>query len=479
MSTPASLRTRLTWLIIAVMILVLIPLGVVSYQRESREMNELLDGRLAQAGRTLGILIEHSAAMNGHDLNTPGAPAPALAVRQEMLVTVHRHNYEPEVGFQAYDLQLRPIVATENLADLPPPGSADMGFHDLDHDGHRWRTFTLQNRFGLLIRIGERYDNRQDITRGLILEHSLPLLIGLPLLALLVSFAVRRGLRPLESLTETLDARTPGSRQPVAIDDTPPELKPLIRTLNQQFERLEDAIEREHRFNADVAHELRTPLTATMIHLESASLAQDRHAEGGETNARRDVDAALRSAQQSLGRLARRIEQILALARLEAGAAANERSRHDLVAIATDVIEDLAPLILEKDVALSLVHDTPSLQVLGHEAALNAMFRNLIENALRYVERGGQVEVALQASPTQATIDISDDGPGIPPERREFVFDRFHREATQPSTGYGLGLSIVKRAIELHDASIELGDSAFGHGLHVCIRMPLDVSGDS
>ena len=469
---PLSLRTRLTWLIIAVMILVLIPLGVVSYQRESREMNELLDGRLAQAGRTLGILIEHSEAMNGHDLNTTGTSTPALAVRQEMLVTVHRHNYEPEVGFQAYDPQRRPIVATENLADLPPPGAADMGFHDFDHDGHRWRSFTLQNRFGLLIRIGERYDNRQDITRGLILEHSLPLLIGLPLLALLVRFAVRRGLRPLESLTKTLDARTPGSRQPVAIDDTPPELKPLIRTLNQQFERLEDAIEREHRFNADVAHELRTPLTATMIHLESASLAQDRHA--GDGQPQRDVDAALHSAQQSLGRLARRIEQILALARLEAGAAANQRSRHDLVAIATDVIEDLAPLILEKDVALSLVHDTPSLHVLGHEAALNAMFRNLIENALRYVERGGQVEVALQASGTQAVIDISDDGPGIPEERREFVFDRFHREARQASTGYGLGLSIVKRAIELHDASIELGDSTFGHGLHVRICMPLD-----
>lgn len=461
MSSPASLRTRLTWLIIAVMIVVLIPLGVISYRRESREMNQLLDGRLAQAGRTLGILIEHSDAMNGHDLNS-NATTP-LPVRQAMVVSVHSRNYEPEVGFQAYDPQRHPIVATDNLQDLPAPGPDDMGFHDIEHAGHRWRTFTLQNRFGLLIRIGERYDNRQDITHGLILEHSLPLLIGLPLLALLVSVAVRRGLRPLESLTERLDERTPGSRQPVAIDDTPPELKPLIRTLNQQFERLEDAIEREHRFNADVAHELRTPLTATMLHLENAALAHDPQ----------DLQSALGSAQQSLSRLARRIEQILALARLEAGAAANQRTPQDLVAIATGVIEELAPLILEKDVALSLLHDMPCLPVSGHEAALDAMFRNLIENALRYVEPGGQVEIALHRSDTAAMIDISDDGPGIPEARREFVFGRFERGDMQPENGYGLGLSIVKRAAQLHEAEIELQDSPYPHGLRVHISIPL------
>jgi len=462
---PVSLRSRLTWLIITVMVIVLIPLGILSYQRESREMNELLDGRLAQAGRTLGILIQHSDAMVQQSPNAPtfGTLTP-LPVRQAMVVSVHSRNYEPEVGFQAYGPKGQLIVATANLEDLPPPRPEDMGFHDILHEDHRWRIFTLQNRVGLVIRIGERYDNRQDITRGLILEHSLPLLIGLPLLALLVNLAVRRGLRPLRSLTKSLDERTPGSRQPVAIEDTPPELKPLIRTLNQQFERLEDAIEREHRFNADVAHELRTPLTATMIHLESATIA----------GSPQDVESALKSAQQSLTRLARRIEQILALARLEAGAAANQRVSLDLVTVATEVIEELAPLILEKGVELSLVHDIPQLPVLGHEAALTAMFRNLIENALRYAGQGGQVEVALNKSPQTAVIDISDDGPGIPAEQREIVFDRFHREDKQPSHGYGLGLNIVKRAAQLHDAQIDLLDSAFGHGLHVRVSIPLN-----
>ncbi|WP_266158125.1 sensor histidine kinase [Dyella silvatica] len=457
----ASLRTRLTLLIIAVMMAVLIPLGVLSYRRELREMNELLDGRLAQAGRTLGVLIEHSGALVAAD-PASGNTTPAQ-LRNAVMVSVRNRNYEPEVGFQAYDRQIHLLLATDNLADLPAPTAEERGFRDLTRDGHQWRTFTLQNRAGLVIRIGERYDNRQDITRGLILEHGLPLLIGLPLLALLVSWAVYRGLRPLNLLTAQLAERTPGSRQPIAADKTPREIKPLIVTLNQQLERLEDALEREHRFNADVAHELRTPLAATMIHLESAALAKSPL----------DTDFGLKSAQQSLARLARRIEQILALARLEAGAASQQQTRLDLIAIATEVIEELAPIIAEKDIAFGLVHDLPHLYVLGHEVALTSMFRNLIENALRYVSEGGQVEVMLDRTGTEALIDIRDDGPGIPPERRAAVFDRFHREAEGSSRGYGLGLSIVQRAAQLHGAELELRESAFGHGLHVHIRLAL------
>lgn len=456
----ASLRTRLTWLIIAVLVGVLIPLGVISYHREQREMSQLLDGRLAQAGRTLGTLIAHGELPARPSQLAGVAPTPGRP-RGSVVVSVHPHNYEPEVGFQAYDAQGQLIAATANLADLPPPSSSERGFRDLAREGTLWRTFTLQNRAGLIIRIGERYDNRQDITRGLVIEHTLPLLIGLPLLALLVSLAVKRGLRPVALLTESLDRRTPGSRQPVSVKDAPREIKPLIVALNQQLERLEDALEREHRFATDVAHELRTPLAATMIHLESATLS-------GEPQ---ELDFAVRHAQQSMARLARRIEQILAMARLEAGAASQQRVRLDLVRIATEVIEELAPTIAEKDIALSLNHDAASLFVWGHEVALTAMFRNLIENALRYTDQGGQVDVSVRKEDGTAIIDICDDGPGIPAERRQAVFQRFHREVESATRGYGLGLSIVQRAIELHGASIELLESPLGHGLLVRIHM--------
>ncbi|MGH8160411.1 MAG: sensor histidine kinase [Rhodanobacter sp.] len=455
----ASLRTRLTWLIIAVQVGVLIPLGVLSYQRELREMGYLLDGRLAQAGRTVGSLLEHLPSST-----MPGSPDIALSaenLHSAVMVRVHKRNYEPEVGFQAYSTSGKLLAATSNFADLPAPTADERGFRDLHLDDRAWRTFTLQNQSGLVIRIGERYDNRNEITRALVMEHSLPLLIGLPLLALLAGLAVKRGLRPLALLTEQLATRTPGSRQPVAVDHTPREITPLVVTLNQQLERLEDTIEREHRFASDVAHELRTPLTASMIHLENALIANDPG----------EIEFTLQSAQLSLTRLARRIEQILALARLEAGAASQQRTHLNLIALATEVIEELAPVIAEKDIAFSLDHDVDALWVQGHEAALTAMFRNLIENALRYTGQEGRVEVSIERVDNEAVISICDDGPGIPAERRGAVFERFHRAAEGDSRGYGLGLSIVQRAIELHDARIELLASPFGNGLQVRIHM--------
>jgi two-component system sensor histidine kinase QseC len=455
----ASLRTRLTWLIIAVQIGVLIPLGVLSYQRELREMGHLLDGRLAQAGRTVGSLLEHLPSST-----MPGSPDIALSAENlssAVMVRVHQRNYEPEVGFQAYSSSGKLLAATSNFADLPAPTSDERGFRDLRLDDRAWRTFTLQNRSGLVIRIGERYDNRNEITRALVMEHSLPLLIGLPLLALLAGLAVKRGLRPLDLLTKQLATRTPGSRQPIAVDHTPREITPLVVTLNQQLGRLEDTIEREHRFASDVAHELRTPLTASMIQLENALIANDPA----------EVELTLHNAQLSLMRLARRIEQILALARLEAGAASQQRVRLNLIALATEVIEELAPVIAEKDIAFSLDHDIDALWVQGHEAALTAMFRNLIENALRYTGQQGRVEVSIDIVGHEAVISICDDGPGIPAERRDAVFERFQRATETESRGYGLGLSIVQRAIELHGARIELLASPFGHGLQVRIHM--------
>jgi two-component system sensor histidine kinase QseC len=449
---PASLRTRLTWLIIAVMVAVLIPLGWISYRRELREMNELLDGRLAQAGRTLGTLIAHGE-LPQRDAELPGIKQDGEIRHHGVVVSVHPRNYEPEVGFQAYDPRGELIAATSNLSDLPPPSSDERGFRDIRHEGRLWRTFTLQNRANLVIRIGERSDNRQDIARGLVIEHTLPLLIGLPLLALLVSLAVKRGLRPVAVLTEMLDRRTPGSRKPMPANVAPQEIKPLIVALNQQLERLEDALER--------AHELRTPLAATMIHLESAMISDDPT----------EVEFTVRNAQQSMARLGRRVEQILAMARLEAGAASQQRTGLDLVRIATEVIEELAPLIAEKDISASLSHDDGPVIVRGHEVALTAMFRNLIENALRYTEPEGQVEVAIHRDGPMAVIDIYDNGPGIPEGRRQAVFQRFHREEESATRGYGLGLNIVQRAIELHEASVELLESPLGRGLLVRIRI--------
>jgi two-component system, OmpR family, sensor histidine kinase QseC len=221
-------------------------------------------------------------------------------------------------------------------------------------------------------------------------------------------------------------------------------------------------LERERRFSADVAHELRTPLASTMIHLDAAM----------STQVAPNTKVALLSAQAGLARLARRIEQLLALARLEEKAAAGQRSEINLIEVAMNVIDELAPLLGESGVDFAFNEHDDVLQVEGYEAALAALLRNLIENAMHHVPAGGQVQLSMERYGDKAVIEVIDNGPGIPAERRASVFARFHREVSSSGDGYGLGLSIVQRAAQLHDAAIELLDAPWGRGLRVRVVVP-------
>jgi two-component system, OmpR family, sensor histidine kinase QseC len=456
-----SLRDRLRWMIIAVLIAVLLPLGLYSYHRALKETRELLDGRLAQSARTLDVLIRQTGveALRKPELGSLVVPILGRKAEEQLL---HTRTYEAEVGYQVFDMHKHMRLATANFAQLPLPSTPVSGFDDQFFEGYGWRIFTLVDDVNdVVVRVGERDDSQRDITRALWLDLGLPQLIGLPLLAILVGWAVRRGLRPLERLRQALTSRAPGSRKPIQLEHAPQELQPVVDALNAQLERLEDALERERRFSADVAHELRTPLASTIIHLDSAMA----------TKLPPDASAALTSAQSGLARLTRRIEQLLALARIEAGAAAGQRGEVDLIDVAMNVIDELAPLLGESGVEFAFAAHDDSLKMEGYEAALAALLRNLIENAMHHVPTGGQVQLSLLRSQDATVIEVIDNGPGIPSERRESVFARFHRESSG-GDGYGLGLSIVQRAAQLHDATIELLDAPWGRGLRVRVAIP-------
>ena len=461
MSAP-SLRRRLRWTIIAVLAVVLVPLAALSFQRTLAEVDELSDGRLAQSARTLDTLVAHA----GVDALRGKADEPVLVPvnpADNSQVTLYGRTYESEVGFQVFDGSGRMLLATANLATLLPPEPHETGFRDVRHAGYRWRVFTLAtDAKGVTIRAAERYDSRHDITQALLLEHGLPLFVGIPFLALLVGLAVRRGLLPLSRLARLLGEREVGSHAPVVLSHAPQELEPVIDALNMQFVRMGEALERERRFSADVAHELRTPLASAMINLDTAVAG----------NRDRQADAALACAQECLVSLARRAEQLLVLARLESSQGQGRRAPVDLAHVAAEVIEELAPTIAQSGAELSVSRLDDDLWVQGDEAAMRVLLRNLVENALRHVPSGGQVQLTITRTGLDVLIDVADNGPGIPPERRADVFTRFHRERNSRGEGYGLGLSIVQRATQLHDASIQLLDSPLGQGLLVRVAIP-------
>ena len=456
--SAASLRWRLGWLVIATLAVVLVPLGIISFRATLVEVTELSDARLAQSARTVDLLVREAGLDALRARADRAAPAPP-----RLTLPVAGREVETEVGFRVTDASGAVRLESANFASVPRTTANADGFGELVLDAMHWRTYTLRDpASGIVILAGERYDSRNDITRALWLDHALPLLLGMPLVALLVGWAVRRGLRPLDRLADTLRRRAPGSREPVDLAPLPPELQPMIAALNDQLARLEDALERERRFSADVAHELRTPIASSLINVETAMGSHDRAG----------TDLALGQTQQALTVLARRVEQLLALARIEAGAAA-AHARVDLRDIAMEVIDELALPIADWNVELALTLPSQQLVVEGFAAGLAALLRNLVENALRHVPQGGAVELRVEAQADTAMIEVIDNGPGIPPERRDEVFARFHREPGGRGDGYGLGLSIVQRVAQMHRARIELDDAPGGRGLCVRVCIPL------
>ncbi|RDS81606.1 two-component sensor histidine kinase [Dyella monticola] len=455
MTKAASISWRLLRLVLGILTVVLLVLGFYSFMKSDKELQELADGRLAQNARTLQVLIE-----NGADASLANNGRHRIIVPSSSDVPNVR-TYQAEVGFQVYDQSGDLLLSTMNLAALPPVRAGEVGYTNVQQDHHRWRLFTQPaDASHLIIRTGERNDSRRDIVRALWIEHGAPLLFVLPLLAVLMRWAIKHGLSPLQQLADLLSKREPGSRAPVQLDKPPRELQPVVEALNAQLKALEDALERERRFSADVAHELRTPISSAMVNIDNAEATLD----GG------DARKAMDGARDSLAKLARRVEQLLALARIES--AAGDMRPVDLVTLAGNVIEELASTIASSNVDMSVGFCAEHVWVQGHEAALGALLRNLIENALRHIPSGGQVQVAISEDGAGALIDVIDDGEGIPLERREAVFARFHREAGSLGEGYGLGLSIVQRAARLHNANVELLDSPFGRGLRVQVRIP-------
>ena len=182
--------------------------------------------------------------------------------------------------------------------------------------------------------------------------------------------------------------------------------------------------------------------------------------------------AALDDVEAGVARASHVVEQLLTLARVEPESLAQQRTDCDLVALARDAIVARAALAADKSIDVGLARATPA-TVNGDPASLAILLSNLIDNALRYTPRGGRIDVAVDRDETGATLSVADTGPGIPPEDRERVFDRFVRGSGNHESGSGLGLSIVKRIADAHQATITLGSPDAGSGLIVRVNFPI------
>ena len=289
-------------------------------------------------------------------------------------------------------------------------------------------------------------------------------LLGFLGTAAILAFAVTRAIRPVEEVTrlaEELEA-TDLSRR-VRITKGGEEFRRLAAVINSLLDRLENAFRAQRRLVADAAHELKTP---TAVLLGEAQEARRPDATPEET--RHSLETVERAARG----LAQEVDALLLLARGDA-APPGRRETVDLAAVAAQAAEDATALAGSRGVRCR-VEVSDAAAVSGDRAGLSRAVSNLLSNALRYTARDSEVEVCVSRDGASAILEVADRGPGVAPENRRRIFERFVRLDAARSTypeGSGLGLAIVDQVVRAHAGEVSVEDRE-GGGAVFRIRLP-------
>jgi signal transduction histidine kinase len=267
-----------------------------------------------------------------------------------------------------------------------------------------------------------------------------------------VWLAVWLGLRPLRHFATSISKRDPDDLSPIQITRQHAELNLLADAFNVQLAKVGQLIFRERAFLQDAAHELRTPMAVVAVNayaVANAPTAEERAA----------AEMRLHS---GLSRTSHLVEQLLALTRLDVGRP-SEMALRDVVSLVRDELAAVAPAAVAK--GIDLVLDAPEyLNEPVELHALRSIVGNLADNSIRYGNNGGRVVVTLTPMGEGWALSVADDGPGIPVEDRNQVFERFYRGSHDEMQGTGLGLAIVRTAAARLRGTVRITDGLDGRG---------------
>lgn len=427
-----SLRARLFVGLTAIILLAGCLGGVFSYIWAFDEAIEMQDSILIQ----IGSLLQNGSVKSDQSLHGVDADA---EVDVEELGTAPRGSAEDRLLWSFQD-----------------------GLHVAARNGRSMRALLRTRPDGSRFAVLQPTDVRDDIAGSMALRTLLPIAALIPCLMLVTALVIARSLRPMIRLAGDLDLRRADDMTPLPLADTPSELHPFIASINGLLERMKLLMDQQRRFIADAAHELRTPITALSLqaeNLDPVDLPEDA----------RDRVAALK---EGMHRTKRLLEQLLALARHEAGPP-SESLVVPLDRVAKDVVADLLPDAARKGIDLGFELVEP-IATRGEPVMIATLIRNLIDNAVRFTPRGGRVDIGVYREGGEAVLQIEDTGPGIPPGDFDRIFEPFFRGSRPTEDGTGLGLSIVKRMIDRLNGSVVLENitGAGQTGLRVTVRLP-------
>ena len=443
-----SIRTRLIFPLLGVFSVAWLIVGFLSYDHVKQETEALIDKDLVQSARLLEAFLEHEITED--ELLEP-------AIIPTKIVNI----YECNITFQIWidnTLLIRSQLAPEERFLAPE------GFSFLSINDEPFRLFTIRNDyFKAVIQVAQSINTRKELTNNILWSIINPFFFALPVLLLLIWIIVGHALKPLKEIAKQVETRSHDDLSPLVGKEVPAEISVCVVSINDLLSRLRDAFLREKHFTANAAHELRTPMAALKTQAQVALRAQDEEQQS----------RALRQIDTGVDRATRLIEQLLTMARVDPEESSKNFIDVDLCQVVIRVVADLIPRIDKKNIDLG-VEDCSVAIVKGFEPSLMILARNIIENAVNYTSEGGEINVSVLNQDEDVMLLVCDNGPGIDPQQRKKVFERFYRDVNRSSSvqGSGLGLSIVRRIADIHHAEITLGEPDQGSGLLFKVRFP-------
>jgi heavy metal sensor kinase len=423
-----------------------------SLARQARQIGEdfLLDVQTSGESYVVEEINEHYAPeRNDHFVRITRAGGGALYVSGQPI----------SKGFDPTQVSAPPIHLSQAATrEEHLPGGGELLIYSLP--------FTARDGSRFLIESGAPYDAIEDALRGLLLTLAIALPAVIAVAAAGGYWIMRRALRPLDEIAsgaERITSRNLNERLPAVHSGD--EIERLSLALNRMIARLDESFQHVRRFTADASHELRTPLTALRGELEAMA---------GRSRFDEEERDTVGSALEETERLSRIVESLLAISRLDAGEARMERVRFDLAELAVTTVEQMRLLAEDRHVALSCATDA-GVMVEGDRARIKQVIVNLVDNAIKYTQKGGAVRIAVTAENGQAVMRVEDDGAGIPAEALPHLFERFYRvdkARSRQMGGVGLGLAIVKSIVTAHGGQVAV-ESAEGRGSGFRVELPL------
>ncbi|MBK6008009.1 sensor histidine kinase N-terminal domain-containing protein [Ramlibacter ginsenosidimutans] len=447
---PRLQRKLLAWLLAPLLLLLLLD-AAAAYWNAVRYAHLVHDRGLQEIAREIAAHVQ------------PDAGAPRLQLSEAAAQSL-RSGRQDRLWLRVQS-DAGAVLGGDAAMPPPPPLGPQDGprFYESRIEGEPVRVLAARLPGGagadaprVLVQVAETMHQRDALAWDMMASAVLPQLLLVAITVAIVWFGVSRGLAPLQRLRRAVSDRSHLDLSPIALDDVPGEVRPLVEEVNALMARLARTFDFQSRFVADAAHQLKTPVSGLKAQIELALR---------ETQPER-LQHSLSQLYLSADRLSRLVRQLLSLARNEPGALQSLQLQPlDLQAFALDLSMEWVPHAIQRNIDLGFEGGEQPLMIDADPDRLRDLVNNLIDNAIRYTDPGGRVTVRVApVPPDECQLAISDDGPRIPVAERARVFERFHRLLGTPADGSGLGLAIVSEIATLHGARIQLEEDADGVG---------------